>query len=559
MGVAEPQRPRFGVALALLCTIALLLRAWSPASLGVDHFDEGVYAFSASAVADPAAETGLYPEQEKFSPPLYFAIGGLVARIAGASVDLALVGLNALLGAATVALLAWVGRRWFGAAAGLAAATLLAFSEYHIALSRSALTDGAFALAHLGAVYVLVEAVRGGRWRDAFAAGVCVGLAWNTKYHGWLALVSVAAGCFPLIVSRARAGADWRRPMLVGLVAGGVAALLYAPWAAFIEAQPGGYAELAQYQSTMLRGAWIENLGRHVSQQAFFEGPFSAASLPLALAAAASATAQRARTLVSLVALALLGGFALTLGASSGAFVLAGLALLPLWRRARALELPALALLAWLALWSALTPLYQPYARLLLPLSIAAMLAAGVALQAFVERLSRDSGAGARGAPLAALASVVAALTFVVAHVRDDPSDPWRASRGMQSLASELASALPHGARVFVLGEPPLAWYLTREGVDAAGVVKGPDCLARLERDARETFVVCGIYPRRTGAESRLVEGAGVRLERVAEFALEVKDLRLLDDFAPYAAARFRREPGDDYRVRLYRYRPAAR
>jgi 4-amino-4-deoxy-L-arabinose transferase-like glycosyltransferase len=557
MSASSSSPRRFAVALGLLCALALLLRAWAPASFGIDHFDEGVYAFSASAAADPAAGAGLYPEQEKFSPPLYFGLGGLAARASGADVDRVLVGLNALLGAATVGLLGWVARRWFGASAGLAAATLLALSEYHIALSRAALTDVAFALAHLGAVYVLVEAVRSGRCRAAVAAGVCAGLAWNTKYHGWLAIVSVALGSAPLLVSRARRQEDWRRPLLVGLVASGTAVMTFAPWAAYIEAQPGGYAGLAEHQSTMLRGAWRENLWRQLTQQLYFEGPFSAASLPLALAAAAFAIPQRTRAWAALCMPAALAALALVVGASVGAFALAACAVLPLLRRARALDLPACVLLAWLVLWSLLTPLYQPYARLLLPLSIGGMLAAGVALQDLSER--HTSPNGARRALLAGSAALVALLTFALAQLRDDPSDPWRNSRGMHAAAVELGAALPRGARVFVLGEPGLAWYLEREGFDAAQVVKGPDCLARLERDARETFVVCGIYPRRNGAEAKLVEGAGARLALVVEVPLEVKDLRLLDDFAPFAAARFRREPGDDYSVRLYRYRPSAR
>ncbi len=543
---------RFAIALALLVSLAFALRAWALERCGVDHFDEGVYAFSASSIAEPAEFPQLYPGQEKFSPPLYFGASGVLARFSGLPVDRALVALNAFLGAGTVALLALVGRRWFGPAAGLASGALLALNEYHIALSRSALTDVAFALAHLGAWFALIEALRAERWSKALAAGVLVAVAWNIKYHGWLAVVASALAFAPIFVARVRTRAAWRKPLLMGCAAAGVAALGYLPWALHIEQQPGGYAALAQYQSTMLRGGWFENLARQRSQQSFFDGPLSAAAPSVAVACALWFSPARIGLAAGLAA-----GLGVLAGALGGSFAVAALAVigvLALLRRARALEWPALALFGALALWTVLTPFYHPYARLLLPLVLLAILAAGWALESMARSFAELSSAA--GPRPALLALVIAAATFGAAQLREDSSDPWRDSRGVERAAAQIAGTLPAGARVFVLGDPALAWYFRRAGVAECEVVAGPEVLERLERDARETFVACGFYPRLTGAEQRLIEGAGARLSQHSTAAVQVKDVRLLDDFRVKQAQRLRREPGDDYQVRLHRYAP---
>ncbi len=543
---------RFAIGLALLVSLAFALRVWALERCGIDHYDEGVYAFSAAALAAPQDFPELYPGQEKFSPPLYFGAAGLLARVGGLEIDTALVALNALLGAATVALLALVGRRWFGPAAGLASGALLALNEYHIALSRSALTDVAFALAHLGAWFALIEALRAERLGRALAAGVLVAVAWNVKYHGWLAVVASALAFAPIFVARLATGRPWRGPLLLGCAAAGVAALGYLPWALHIQAQPGGYAALAQYQSTMLRGGWFENLARQGAQQLFFEGPLSAAAPPLALACALWLSPARAGVAVALAAL--LGALACAFGGAVAFTALAACALLPLVPRARALEWPALALLAALTLWSLLTPFYHPYARLLLPLVLLALLAAGLALESFARRFAEGSRPSSPRAALLALG--VALATSAASRLREDPSDPWRDARGIERAAEELTRSLPRGARVFVLGDPALAWYLRRAGVEPCEVLTGPECLERLEREPRETFIACGFYPRLTGAEARLVESAGARLALHATAEAQVKDVRLLDDFRVSRALRLRREPGDDYQVRLHRYAP---
>ena len=128
-------RCEFGV-LLLICLLGFGFRAWDVSSVGIDHFDEGVYALSGLSLIEP--EWDLYFKQTEFSPPLFFTLVGLSYRMAGQPSGEAAIAVNVVLGALTIPLLWWVGRIWFGAPAGIFAAALLAFSEYHITLSRAA-------------------------------------------------------------------------------------------------------------------------------------------------------------------------------------------------------------------------------------------------------------------------------------------------------------------------------------------------------------------------------------------------------------------------------------
>ena len=58
---------------ALVILAALALRVWQISQATLDHYDEGVYAYSALAVAESFTR---YPNQEVFSPPLYFTLAG---------------------------------------------------------------------------------------------------------------------------------------------------------------------------------------------------------------------------------------------------------------------------------------------------------------------------------------------------------------------------------------------------------------------------------------------------------------------------------------------------
>ena len=540
-------RPWLPALLLPLTAAALLLRAWAPATLGLDHFDEGVYAISARGLLDGV----LYPDQILFSPPLYFGLVGLLHSAAGLPVDAAAHALSILLGTATVVAVFLVGRAWFGAGAGLAAAVLVALSEFQIGLSRSGLTDTTYALLHLIAFFAVVEALRRESWRRAALAGLAVGLAWNTKYHGWLsAAVPGVAVAIWVGLHRGAGRRELIRSAAVLVVCSVVAGLVYAPWALHVDSHPGGYAALAEYQRGMLQSGWLENAWWQVQFQLFLEGPLTRASVPAAVLGAILAGGSRVAPGARRALLVLgVGASALALGGAATTVLLALLAV-PLLLQRRA-ELPAVALLSWLLVWSALTPFYRPYARLLLPLSIATCLAAGAVLDDWVRRLRSAEPAPSAGWLAAACAAAVGLLGTRL----PGQGNPWRASTGMRAAVDAMLPSIPARSTVFVLGEPAVLHYLGAVDVSAEWVKARelPGALAEMDGPG---LVVTGIYTRFTGAESRLVDELGPGLELAGSFPVNPKDLRVLDDGPPSFARSYRARASNAYDLNLFRYEP---
>ena len=75
--------------------------------------------------------------------------------IAFGTSNFAAMAVNIAAGVFTALALWWVGRRWFGPTAGLAAATLAALSDVHIFFSRTALTDVVMCFFLVCALYFL--------------------------------------------------------------------------------------------------------------------------------------------------------------------------------------------------------------------------------------------------------------------------------------------------------------------------------------------------------------------------------------------------------------------
>src|SRR5687767_2766421 len=123
-----------------LAACALGLRAWGFGETGLGQFDEGVYAFTGLGLSDPSQPQRMFPEQQKFSPPVYVFLVALSYLVRGAS-DHSAILVNVIVGTLSVLGIWWVTRRWFGAAAAMGAAAFTALSEVHVILSRTALTD----------------------------------------------------------------------------------------------------------------------------------------------------------------------------------------------------------------------------------------------------------------------------------------------------------------------------------------------------------------------------------------------------------------------------------
>jgi dolichyl-phosphate-mannose-protein mannosyltransferase len=174
----------------LIAVLGAALRFVRVDDLAIEHFDEGVYA---SNLIFTAEEGYQYPQRFLYAPPLLPSLVEWSQILTGgASWAPFLPGL--LLGSLTVPLIWLFVRRCFSPAGGLAAASLVALNDFHISLSRSALTDVPLGFFLVLAVWLAVEALASGRLRWAVGAGIASGLAWSTKYNGWLPLAVLSSG-----------------------------------------------------------------------------------------------------------------------------------------------------------------------------------------------------------------------------------------------------------------------------------------------------------------------------------------------------------------------------
>lgn len=222
-----------------------MLRLSFPGRMAVEHFDEGVYA---SNFWFEVEQGGEYPARHLYAPPLLpMAIEWtmIVASLCGIKPTGCIPMIPSLIaGLATIPSLWWVGRRWFGPSAGIVAAWLVAASDFHASYSRAALTDVPVCLFMLWAVYFLWLALQTGTRRDILLAGLFAGLAWWTKYNGWLPLAIGLSGGTAWQLSLPRAERNLRqfltRWSLVALTA-------FAIWAPVLWGlqKHGGYAAVA--------------------------------------------------------------------------------------------------------------------------------------------------------------------------------------------------------------------------------------------------------------------------------------------------------------------------
>lgn len=527
---------------AALTFVALSLRAWQLQRAGLSQFDEGVYTFSALGLTDPSQPHRLFPEQQKFSPPVYFSLAALSYLLGGAS-DRSAIVVNVLLGAATVPALWWVARRWVGAPAAVAAAALVALSEAHILLSRAALTDVTFALVFLLALGAVAWALERADVPSAVLAGLAVGLAWNTKYHGWFALVIGAMAIAAKWRIEGIAIAALRPAIRAWVTVSVVAVACYVPWMVFIQSQSGSTSGWASYFATMLRIHWIDNLVRHARQQWLLEGVWSRLSVVVAIVVAAAIRRRKAAPSARLASVAVLGA---ALGAAGAA---AGLTLAAIWRRrGSAASYGVWCAIGVVALWLVMAPLYQPYFRLLLPFSLATFMLAGDTIAQWLGGAD-EKALSPRAAGLALAVAVVIALGL------PRPTSAWRPGRSLAAAADAIDRQVAPGTPVAVIGEPGLAFYLHQRGHPAFGRAT----LKELDSSNVPALVVAGHYARKAPTLRDGLRDRAPALEVLGRYPVVPSDLRLIDDYSPAGAQQYRLLPDTMYDLVLYRYDPARR
>lgn len=432
--------------IAGILLLAVVLRFGALSRVAVEHFDEGVYA-SNLLFPDSGFE---YPERHYYAPPLVPALSEWSQLFFGSTGWVpCLPGL--VLGTLTVPLMWWIVRGWFGPAAAVAVASLIASNEFHIGLSRSTLTDAPLLFFLLAAVGLGHSALTRLDLRIAALAGLVAGLAWITKYNGWLALAIVVSGTLAgwfvgwLSLRRQSTGMSYRLVRDVGFVCGLmilVAAVIWLP--VWNDLQPrGGYAAVAANHRQYIVGlsGWWSSLTRHIALQTHYAGWWTFLGAILAVVAAAALLRSNRSTWneeINGVAIAADAGAVngveqakrstwngelslmavVATAAFAGAIVLSPLLVLVVWsitdwaasvvelRRDRSFNRrPA----RWFANWMCLAwiigllvsmPLYRPYPRLALLLMAAGWIGTGSAIirlmTGHVARLTSEASRPAR-------------------------------------------------------------------------------------------------------------------------------------------------------------------
>ncbi len=468
-------------AISVILILALVgagLRLWNPGRLGLNHFDEGIYALAGAWSLNPGGLAAIDPGLIPYAPPGFPFLVGCAYWLLGPS-DLAAISVSIALGTGTVVLVWLVGRDLFGSTVGVLAASIAAFSGPHIAFSRMALVDVSFTAVWLIAIWAGARFLQKPGGLRAFVLGIAVGLSMLFKYSGWVAgaIVVLAASAQTIWAGRSQ------RSRLVsvwawGMLAAGIALLVYAPWLWFVQ-KHGGYSALLAHQRSYLgpTSAWPHHLLAQQVQQASLNGGVWRAVLA-SLATTGSYWYLRPG-LPGLPGLPIPGArvtgvilislFPVSEPALAAPLAVASLA----WFKRERLE-PSGAgylLIAWLAL-AALTPFYHPYARLWLPVAVLEWLVVAVWLESFLTCIPSHRVENVRmPAPsrfsiimtCLLLASAAGAQIVVLrgTHSVLEPTDSLRIASGA---ASQL---LPrNGSRVTFLGRPSILYYLALAGVN---------------------------------------------------------------------------------------------
>lgn len=413
----------------LIFVTGIILRAGRTDLLAVEHFDEGVYTSSQWYTGD-----GGYPAKHLYAPPMTSWMIGAASWIPGLERVAPFVP-GIVLGSGFVFLMWLAARSWFGIVGGLTVASVVAMNDLHVLLSRMALTDVSAMFWIIASVLSATFAIQRDSIRQMVAAGVLAGLAWWTKYTGWLALAIIVSGSGFWWLLAGRRVLKFSRLVVLNLAACAVGFAVWSPWLWMLQSH-GGYASVSANHSGYVQGFdhWQDNMVTHLSYHFRFDSWVAAAALGLGIAIggahrwlglvrftwnenqitalhaegleplptrAALMRVWGAALMAALVA-SVISSFAvltcLAVGGLAGSFLWPTLAVQQLRGAQNHAPEPEFRAAAWIdpRLGSCIvtafflgmvltTPLYQPFPRLTLPLTTAVWLAAGGGAAWWVE------------------------------------------------------------------------------------------------------------------------------------------------------------------------------
>jgi dolichyl-phosphate-mannose-protein mannosyltransferase len=529
------------VILGMLLAAGIGLRAFAAAKSGVEHFDEGVYA-SNLWCHDLG---GAYPDRRFYAPPLLPALIE-TGMLAGLPPNLAALLPAFLAGCGTIVALWWFGRSWFSPAVGLAAATIAALSEFHIAYSAAALTDVLLGLWLILGVDAIARSLARDDFRWAIGAGLYTGLAWWTKYNGWLPL-AIEAAALPILWLVTQQSIV--RKLGCFAITAAIAAVVWSPYYLSL-ASSGGYGPIAANHAQYVVGfsGWLDSATRQIAAQHTLSGLLTAISLGLSLTLVRWLVRKQTHSwlvtwweFAGTILLSVIFGVGLTtvvlcsVLAACGIF--SGLRAVVRQQRIDAdgtRQAVVLSLLAawWLGLLVA-TPCYWPYPRLLVPLVLVGWLGTAV----FFQQSAKMEDAATFYPPpqwvgLLILLSLAGGMCIVGALRPESlPTEPAPGRRGLQSIAEEMHRSLPAVDRraVYVYGEPAIFFQLCAAGEGLVIPAKEIPPTATFFGDPIPTYLVVGPHTRRDPQFQRHWNAARVRWELIQSHDYEPSPIVWLD------------------------------
>ncbi len=361
------------ILLAVIALVALTLRLWNVGDVGISHWDAGSYTAGPYGIG-PYGKSYILPF---YAPPLLPSLTWAAFEVFGRVASVAAV-LMALLGVAAVLAVYSLGRRLFGIGPALIGAAALASMSFHVVYSRQPLADAPYVLLFILAIQALWVGWHDGRRSAFLAAGVWTGACLLTKYHGFFPLVVfgllVLAARVPGLV-RPRAEIPGPMPTTLsgikGLILAGAIVAIPAAWLAW---DIGTHIGFDVFRAN--RQSWIPEMGLWlIPQTAAYVFECLSRWVGVALLVCAA------------------GGYGVMIVRRHPGDVL---------------------MLLWTGLFLGTLPLYMNYPRLVLPLLVPLSLAAGVGLNALIQRLG---GAGSLKAT-----GIVVALVLVTGSLRTAPA-----------------------------------------------------------------------------------------------------------------------------------------
>lgn len=543
------------VFVAIVLAIGIGSRVALPSRMAIEHFDEGVYASNFWF----GPEVGFqYPKRRFYAPPLlpslieWSIIFNQIGSDSSGRVSLLTPIVPSLLaGCVTLGLVWRMAREWFGARAALATLTIASLSEFHAVYSRAALTEALMLMFFVAAVWTLKRAFSSNSYVCLGFAGLFTGLAWWTKYNGWLPL---AVGFGGLVVAFT-IDQHFRKHAvrLVGFWIG-TAAIAFAVWSPYLrELQSlGGYAGVAENHGQYIVGVsgWAASLSQQYANLSHFDGWATSCSLGIAMLLAYcvppmnhNAKWKRCVQGIGLCAAGAWFGTALVMLALSIWFICQNL-----YRRVFASrlddstdDLALYFLAAWIGGLFLVTPLYHPYPRLTLPLLCAIWIGAGAAISRVAE-LALHQSDNRRASAGWMTGGVVAAILLLPAipKIAGRGMNAWQPRTGWVPVArrivaevgdrAEAAHRDRDGAIVFVYGEPGLFYHLNVEDTQVFIPAGDLDFIDGPKRDdSIPTFLIAGPHAERTASFQDERDHHRDQLKLIAELEFTASDLVLLN------------------------------